>query len=63
MSSRWFSVLWSVAGEKAENTRQNSVKYQDYHKSRRGVGRIDAGEKKSMDFGGESWRYCEEEHP
>ena len=24
---RWFSVLWSVAGEKAGNTKQNSVKY------------------------------------
>ena len=31
--------------------------------SRRRMGRIDAGEKTSMDFGGDSWRYCQEGHP
>ena len=63
MSLTWFSILWWVAGEKAGNMKQNSVKYPRLQQTKASRGRIDTGEKKSMDFGSESWLYCGEEHP
>ena len=44
MSSRWFSVLWSVGGEKAGNTRQNSVKYLTRERRNRWISAVSRGD-------------------
>lgn len=60
-------VLYIVVGcrrkEKTGNMKQNSVKYSRLQQTKARRGRIDRGEKKSMDLGSESWLYRGEEHP